>query len=947
MSKSNESYQKGFVIFFIIAIAVTLIVVFILRANATKSGTYLTTLSEKELEVEGYGTYSVVNTSPCFTANGKCSGNGIQTVTSYCTPNPTTGYGCIDDNGEQTFAPKTTTQNCLPNCRSSILQEQTNAYLNTCLYEQPYGDLNTDLTLQTFTPLLIGISGNSITKYNNGIPPSTPGNASSVQKYNSPILQFRLPVNINYNREIFLESLEGNQFKFIFSSGQYVIFTKIGLITYTSSPYSCSNNDVFSISISNNTINFIQNDNIIYSSLAAGTFFQAIFNLSGIVTTIPLNTATFDIVDNISFGNNGSEYLCIPRTAKTYNYRIFNCVVNDGVGENACSYTCGSDGRNSANISGDSIVDSPSYIPACVGKKGQVITLNSLAGINLTNLPKQGFKISKGYTVKNKLTNGVIVPNVFTIDPPYYPPPTENLPIPIGSTEITRDQLTTLDNSLVIYENCSMPSERVKPYCANYYYYQGTDVDSQITLIDNNILANSTTNFIFSKDCFNNPFWKSDIPQKYLNPYNTSTSKYSLKGIGSFGLTYENYVCRNTPGNLEQVPDTGTPIDTNPPQYYIPGALGGPEERNYCSAFTASSVNPPVNNTSCYDTLEAVTMPLTQNKFYNICDVTYPDGSHPNDWQPNLKTPGLIQICQYLPTQDQLDFTSPFVTSSNVLNSNLHQFFGNFIQLTLTNSGKTYFLGTRTSPCESTVNSNLLAPMSNCSYIKPLGTNYSLNKATFIYNGGSSTVSEAGNFWNKPGCDSEMIQLTSALNILISPYESSVITAPVGNKQTITANLYAYFGNIFGILVQFPFDNTLYFQPIQQGDVDKNKYKPTIQTNVLNNSTQAFTIEFDYSNVNNITMKIINPATNVPKFDGNAYSDIGFNISNTPMNIRKIPYNEYIKQSGLYAGINVTVAASFQRNFECYATTCDFNDTTKPCFPKTCNLYYDYNTDRC
>lgn len=932
MSKSNESYQKGFVIFFVIAIVVTLIVVFILRANATKSGTYLTTLSEKELETEGYGTYSIVNTSPCFTANGKCAGNGIQTVTSYCTPNPTTGYGCIDENGEQTFAPKTTQQNCLPNCRNTILQEQTNSYLNTCRYEQPYGDLTISSTLISASPLSLSVTSNSITKFaDNG----NPSYAYSQERYNVPFLQFTIPIlpitmSTASPRIVSLASIEGNEYQMIFNylsaNPGKISFSINGVYDPLQTYYSYSLGDNFSIEIENNLLSFVQNNTVLKSVVPQGTQFSANFALY----------VNDDTIDNISFGYNGSEYLCIPRTAKTYNYRIFNCVVNDGVGENACSYTCGSDGRNSANVSGDSIVNSPSFIPACVGKKGQVITLNSLAGINLANLPKQGFKISKGYTVKNKLnTLGVIVPNVFTIDPPYYAPPTENLPIPIGTTEITRDELTAIDNSLVIYENCSMPSARVKPYCANYYYYQGTDVDSQITLINNNVLANSTTNFIFSKDCFNNPFWNVSSA-KYLNPYNSTSSKYSLKGIGGFGLTYENYVCRNTPGNLELVPGTGTDPNTNPAQYYIPGALGGPEERNYCNPLTASAVDPPVNNTSCYDTLESIiTMPLSQNKFYNICDVTYPDGSHPNDWQPNLKTPGLIQMCQYLPTQTQLDFD----TFSESVNVNLRQFFGNFVQLNITDSGKTYFLGTKTSPCESTVSSDNLSPLTNCSYIKPLGTNYDINRATFIYDGGSATVSEAGNFWNKPGCDSEMIQLTSALNVLISPFEATVVSAPVGNKQTISANLYAYFGNTFGILLQNPFDFSLYFQPIQTGDVNKANYKPSYN--------QYFNIEFDYSNVNAITMKILVPTTNVAKFDGSVYSLVGFDISTTPMNTRVIPYNEYIKKSGLYAGQNVTVAASFQRNFACYATTCDLDDLTKPCFPKTCNLYYYYNADKC
>jgi hypothetical protein len=65
------------------------------------------------------------------------------------------------------------------------------------------------------------------------------------------------------------------------------------------------------------------------------------------------------------------------------------------------------------------------------------------------------------------------------------------------------------------------------------------------------------------------------------------------------------------------------------------------------------------------------------------------------------------------------------------------------------------------------------------------------------------------------------------------------------------------------------------------------------------------------------------------------------------MNTRVVPYNEYRKKSGLYVGQNVTVAAVFQRNFACYTTTCDPQTATRYCFPKTCNLYYDYNADKC
>ena len=967
MSQSNEKYQKGFLIFFIVTVIVVLVVVFILRATASKSGKYLTTLSSTEQQSQGYGTYKVVNTSPCFTANGKCSGTGTQIITEYCVANPDTGYGCIDENGEQTFAPRTTQQNCLPNCRATILQEQTNTYLNTCNYEAPYGDLTNSFTLLSGSPLYVSVTKTSVTKFSNGgLPPGSPGYAFTLEKYNDPFLTFQLPGSNTYPRNVLLTSTEGYQYGFIFLNGIitpsdagkfYVSINGVAYVDPTPIPpsllpntlptkYSYISGDNFGIKVINKVITFTQNATVlnIDTGLVNGTQFLTNF----ILYVNP------DTIDQIAFGYSGSTALCIPKTAKTFNYKVFNCVVNDGVGENACNYACGSDGKNGANVSGDSIVESPSYIPACVGNYGRTITLNSLTGINLTALPKQGYKISKGYLVKNKLVGDNIVPNIFTIDPPYYPPPSETEPFSFGLTEITRDQLTTLDSSLIVYENCAMPTERVKPYCANYYYYQGTDVDSQITLIDKNVNADSTSNFIFSKDCFNNPFWNIS-GTKYRNPYNTdstSVTKYSLIGIGGYGLTYENYVCQFTPGNLEQVPNTGTPIDTNPPQYYIPGALGGPNETNYCVPFTSSIVNPPTSNTNCYNKLENVTMPLTPNKIYNICDVTYPDGSHPNDWQANadgsakIKTPGLIQVCQYLPQTKDLDFTNldnatPF---QNPLNTNLQQYFGNFTQLTLTNSGKTYFLGTRTSPCDSTVDSNYLSPMTNCSYVKPIGVNgYSIERAAFIYNGGSGTTSEAGNYWNKPGCDSEMIELTSSLNILFSLNNSPVISAPVGNTQTISGvNMYAYFGNIFGILLQYSGNSSLLFKPILQGDTEKSHYNPTPP-----GYNENFNLEFDYTNTNNITLKVLLPATNVDKFDGNVYTQNVFNISNTPMNTRVIPYNEYKKTSGLYDGQDVTVAAVFQRNFACYTTTCDPQTSVKPCFPKTCNLYYDYNADKC
>jgi hypothetical protein len=779
MNNKKENYQKGFLLFFILILIIILIVVFLTRSTISKSGSYLTKLTSTEQSTEGYGTYNVVDTSPCLTADGKCN-NGIKRITEYCTPNPTTGRGCIDSNGEQTFAPRVTTINCLPNCRKTIFKEVTNTFLNTCRYEAP---------------------------------------------------------------------------------------------------------------------------------------------------------------------NDSGSVLCIPPTANTFNYRIFSCVNNDSKGDNACSYTCGSDGRNKANQSVETVSTSPSYIPACVNNLGNSITLNSLAQADITNLGQNGFTLSKGYVIKNVYNlDGTLNPDKFSISPPYNTIPTELIPTPVALSEITRQQLVDLDNTLIVYENCIMPTERVKPTCGTYKYYEPTSLESGQTLINGPILTNSTTNFITSNVCFNNPYWNTSST-KYLNPYVTTSSKYSLSGLGTFGLTYSNYSCMKSNPVLTQVPGTGTGPDpvNNPALYYIPGAFGGPNEVNYCTPFTSSTVEPPTSNTFCYNSLNDISNALVVDKSYNICDVTYPDGSHPPDWTENTKTPGLIQNCQYLPFNSQLDFSS---VSSVTVNTNLQSLFGNFVQLQLTNNYMTYFLGLRTSPCESSVDSNTLAPLTNCSYIKNLTNNFSQQDAAFIYDGGSGNF-EAGNFWNKPGCDNEMIQLTSALNLILSP---RTVNASSGNTQTILCDIYAYFGNIYGYLTHYPVSgkNLLKFQAIPVGDMKKTDY--TVLT-VSSVPIKSFNLVCDYTNPSSPTF-LLKTDTNADiyssSFDGYKYDSANFNISTgATITSRVNGYNEIVKKTGLYQGQNVTVAATFQRNFMCYATTCDLKDGSVPCFPKTCNLYYDYNQDKC
>lgn len=68
---------------------------------------------------ELYGQWSEPNSTDCI-GSVYCSEVGEITTRQTCTPNPVTGFGCQNDNGEQTFAPRITIQECQLPCRSSI-----------------------------------------------------------------------------------------------------------------------------------------------------------------------------------------------------------------------------------------------------------------------------------------------------------------------------------------------------------------------------------------------------------------------------------------------------------------------------------------------------------------------------------------------------------------------------------------------------------------------------------------------------------------------------------------------------------------------------------------------------------------------------------------------------------------------------------------------------------
>lgn len=85
-----------------------------------------------------YGSYSVPVETPCLTASGLCTDEGYKTITVNCIPNPTTGYGCIAEDGSQTFETRVQKIGCQPQCRQFIWKtEPSNA---ACIVDPPYND---------------------------------------------------------------------------------------------------------------------------------------------------------------------------------------------------------------------------------------------------------------------------------------------------------------------------------------------------------------------------------------------------------------------------------------------------------------------------------------------------------------------------------------------------------------------------------------------------------------------------------------------------------------------------------------------------------------------------------------------------------------------------------------------------------------------------------------
>jgi len=85
-----------------------------------------------------YGSYSAPVETPCLTASGLCTDEGYKTITTSCIPNATTGYGCLSDDGSQTFETRVQKIGCQPQCREFIWQSESSA--SPCIFDPPYND---------------------------------------------------------------------------------------------------------------------------------------------------------------------------------------------------------------------------------------------------------------------------------------------------------------------------------------------------------------------------------------------------------------------------------------------------------------------------------------------------------------------------------------------------------------------------------------------------------------------------------------------------------------------------------------------------------------------------------------------------------------------------------------------------------------------------------------
>jgi len=686
-------------------------------------------------------------------------------------------------------------------------------------------------------------------------------------------------------------------------------------------------------------------------------------------------------------------YTCIPPNARSYEYRKFDCIKNDSIGDNTCTYTCGKCGTDSAGIKGDVDPTKESYIPACAARGNQTITLNSLNWNNILNIandPNKG-QLSKGYKVSNIiLENGQVDPNNFNITPAY--PPWSSNP----SNVISIDELRKLDTVLTVYDNC--PSSNPKPSCDNYYYARPIEVGSNLTNQPKATVCTMDNSFQPIKQCFYHPWYNvpgegnNAVPGglNYVNPYAgvtaglTGGSLYSWVGIGNLGYMTTPLLCETQKKSFAPSGVTGV--------YIIPENndtvclnLSAPPQQCSNSFSEIFSVVAQANLSELIKIYEGLTGPYT-----TPVTSVYPQPAGTTNYSCNVEytnntvidTPGCIQTCRYVPMENDIDFTAKDENGNSLSgftgDTALQDLLGHYLLFYVNDGSKEYFLGTQNIPCKNSSNADV--PLMAC--LGSTGSVYNQTPCTFIYNGGTGI--DAGNYWSKNGCDSESIELATEMRIIVSPaslYTGFSVPAilcdlyayingtfgylSVGNTaQNITTNssidISSYFyqnpgNNLGNIVANFNANSStdlrLYFNALEVGqEIPRNQYN-TMPHFIIARDTNQYTIR-------STTSLSVGSNIIVDSYDGVNYNQGAFDFDfvadyeNPPANIpyfKKLKFDDpLIKTSGIYVGQNVTKTINLQRRYNCYnKTLCDNTSGSGICYNDTCNLYFTYDPEFC
>ena len=112
----SNLFMKKLKLILIVAILVFTISIVVIYFEGKKKNRQKET--KKSLQ-EGFGYYGDEESLGCFSSDGKCTTEGVETTVQYCKPHPHTKRGCIDKHGNQTYATVINKRPCRTQCASS------------------------------------------------------------------------------------------------------------------------------------------------------------------------------------------------------------------------------------------------------------------------------------------------------------------------------------------------------------------------------------------------------------------------------------------------------------------------------------------------------------------------------------------------------------------------------------------------------------------------------------------------------------------------------------------------------------------------------------------------------------------------------------------------------------------------------------------------------------